>query len=234
MSQQPDSSPADAQWFYAKAGQQIGPITPSILSQLISTAQLAPTDLIWRAGMPNWQPAASIPEFTGLFPTSYTAPGTQPTQPHPLGYMAPAELQYGGFWIRFLAAIIDGMIVGIPFTLVQLSVESALGYPEGSPEAAVLSLTFSVVGILVYWPYYAIMESSSWQATLGKRALGLLVTDTYGDRITFARATGRYFAELLSGLILLIGYLIAAFHPRKQALHDLIAGTLVIRGRTTR
>jgi uncharacterized RDD family membrane protein YckC len=154
--------------------------------------------------------------------------------PHPLGYMAPAEVQYGGFWIRFLAAFLDGLIIGIPFSLVQYGIEQSLAYAEGSVEEAVLGLTFSVASLLIYWPYYALMESSSWQATLGKRALGLIVTDTYGDRITFARATGRYFAEILSALTLLIGYIIAAFHPRKQALHDLIAGTLVIRGRTTR
>ena len=230
--EQPNNNPSagDVQWFYAKAGKQIGPITPNVLAQLISTGQLASNDLVWSAGMANWQPAGSIPEFAGLFP----APGTQPSQPHPLGYMPPSEVQYGGFWIRFVAAVLDGFIVGIPFSLVQVGVEQGLQLPEGSAEEALVSLGFSLAGILIYWPYYALMESGGWQATLGKRALGLIVTDIYGERITFARATGRYFAELLSGLVLLIGYIMAAFHPRKQALHDLIAGTLVIRGRTTR
>jgi uncharacterized RDD family membrane protein YckC len=73
------------------------------------------------------------------------------------------------------------------------------------------------------------MESSSKQATLGKMALALKVTDLQGRRISFARATGRHFAKIISGMILLIGYIMAGFTERKQALHDMIAGTLVIR-----
>ena len=79
------------------------------------------------------------------------------------------------------------------------------------------------------WIYEAVMESSSKQATLGKMALGLKVTDLEGRRISFARATGRHFAKLLSGMILLVGYIMAGFTERKQALHDMIAGTLVQR-----
>jgi len=79
------------------------------------------------------------------------------------------------------------------------------------------------------WIYEAAMESSAKQATLGKMALGLKVTDVEGRRISFARATGRHFAKYISGMILLIGYIMAGFTARKQALHDMIAGTLVIR-----
>ena len=75
------------------------------------------------------------------------------------------------------------------------------------------------------------MESSHLQATLGKMALSLQVTDLEGRRITFAKATGRFFAKYLSVLTLGIGYLMAAFTERKQALHDIIAGTLVVRTR---
>lgn len=74
------------------------------------------------------------------------------------------------------------------------------------------------------------MESSAKQATLGKMALGIVVTDLEGARIGFGRATGRYFAKILSGLILGIGFLMAAFTERKQGLHDIIAGTLVVKG----
>jgi uncharacterized RDD family membrane protein YckC len=77
--------------------------------------------------------------------------------------------------------------------------------------------------------YYSLMESSPWQATLGKRALGLQVTDLHGNRISFGRATGRYFAKIVSGLTLSIGYLMAGFTRRKQALHDIISECLVIR-----
>ena len=89
-----------------------------------------------------------------------------------------------------------------------------------------LSMTINIVG---QWLYFSLMESSSWQATLGKKALGLYVTDLEGNRITFARATGRYFAKLISSLTLLIGYIMAGFTEKKQALHDMIAGCLVMR-----
>ena len=79
------------------------------------------------------------------------------------------------------------------------------------------------------WLYFALMESSSKQATLGKMALGIRVTDVNGNRIGFGRATGRHFAKILSGLILGIGFLMAAFTEKKQALHDMIAGTLVVK-----
>jgi uncharacterized RDD family membrane protein YckC len=75
------------------------------------------------------------------------------------------------------------------------------------------------------------MESSSWQAMLGKRALGIIVTDENGNRLTFGRATGRYWAKFLSYFILMIGFLMAAFTPKKQALHDMVANTLVVVGK---
>ena len=79
------------------------------------------------------------------------------------------------------------------------------------------------------WLYWALLESSPWQATLGKKALGLLVTDLQGRRITFARASGRYFGKLLSTIVLGTGYLMAGFTEKKQALHDILAGCLVTR-----
>jgi uncharacterized RDD family membrane protein YckC len=87
----------------------------------------------------------------------------------------------------------------------------------------------ATVGLIGNWIYEASMESSTKQATVGKMALGLKVTDLEGRRISFARATGRHFAKLISGIILLIGYIMAGFTERKQALHDMIAGTLVVR-----
>lgn len=83
--------------------------------------------------------------------------------------------------------------------------------------------------ILEVWLYFAFMESSQSQATLGKKVLGLKVKDTVGNRITFGRATGRHFGKVVSGLILCIGFIMAGFTAKKQALHDYIAGTLVVK-----
>jgi len=86
-----------------------------------------------------------------------------------------------------------------------------------------------LIRTVLNWLYYALLESSAWQATLGKKALGLEVTDLEGRRISFGRATGRFFAKMISALILWIGFIMAGFTEKKQALHDMIAGTLVIR-----
>ena len=88
------------------------------------------------------------------------------------------------------------------------------------------------VNILMFgagWLYFALMESSSKQATLGKMMIGVIVTDTDGNRISFGRASGRFFGKIVSWITLLIGYRMAAFTKRKQALHDIMAGCLVIR-----
>jgi uncharacterized RDD family membrane protein YckC len=117
--------------------------------------------------------------------------------------------QYAGFWKRFAAIIIDGIILGI--------INGILG-----------RISTSYVSILTSWLYYALCESSSAQATVGKIALGIKVTDLDGNKISFAQATGRYFAKIISGIILFMGFIMAGFTEKKQALHDMIANTLVV------
>jgi hypothetical protein len=91
-------------------------------------------------------------------------------------------------------------------------------------------LTLSGFMIIVGWLYYAGMESSQYQGTFGKMALGLVVTDVDGRPITFARASGRFFAKIITGMVpLAIGYIMAGFTEKKQALHDMIASCLVLR-----
>jgi len=138
-------------------------------------------------------------------------------------------MRYAGFWIRFVAYIIDTFILST--VLILLGTIWSLKNDDSSINLAttiaqsgmVLSISF-----FLNWFYFAIMESSESQATLGKKILGLKVTDEFGQRMSFGRATGRYFSKFISSLILGIGYLMAAFTDRKQALHDKIASTLVI------
>ena len=130
---------------------------------------------------------------------------------------------YAGFWRRFAAWILDGLLlslVTLPFTL-QFGGDAAA-------QAGRASAT-GTISTVVGWLYYALMESSAKQATVGKMALGIVVTDLEGRRIGFGRATGRYFAKILSALILGIGFLMAGFTERKQALHDMVASTLVVK-----
>jgi len=134
----------------------------------------------------------------------------------------PRQLQYAGFWLRFLALVIDSLI----FVLAGVILGFFVGKIAGSTKILDIPL------FIASWLYYALMESSSRQATIGKIALGISVTNLSGNRISFGRATGRHFAKIISGIILSIGYIMAAFTAKKQALHDIIASTVVIKNQT--
>ena len=140
--------------------------------------------------------------------------------------------EYGGFWNRFVAFFIDGIIISMAADNLGVVLEGFYRAAGGTSEAA--GDLGSFLGLILSWLYYAIMESSAKQATLGKIAMGLVVTDKRGNRLTFGRATARYFARWLSGIILMIGYIIAAFAGKKEALHDMIAGTIVYQRRPSK
>jgi uncharacterized RDD family membrane protein YckC len=162
----------------------------------------------------------------------------RPRARRPASYPAVAPVMgvgYGGFWIRVVAAIIDGIIVRVVVAPIHL-IFGGLGLAGSMmghvPHAGLALLGGGVTFILVLfgsWLYEAFMESSSYQATLGKMIFGMKVTDLNGNRISFERATGRHFAKWLSAMILCIGYIMVGFTERKQGLHDLLAGTLVRR-----
>ena len=143
-------------------------------------------------------------------------------------------MRYGGFWIRVVAYIIDAILVGIVSGVIGavFGVGIGLGMTGASSDAlAGANLLANLISVVIGIAYFAGMESSSMQATLGKKALGLVVTDLNGGRISLGRAIGRYFAKFLSALILCIGYIMVGFTERKQGLHDMLAGTLVMYGR---
>lgn len=148
--------------------------------------------------------------------------------------------QYGGFWWRVLAYIIDTIILNIAISMIGgimgIGIGASMAMIETGQESIVSTamLMSGLLSIVLSWLYFAIMESSAMQATVGKLAVGVIVTDLDGHRISFARATGRYFAKIVSGLILLIGYIMVAFTNRKQGLHDMMAGTLVWKTRDPR
>jgi uncharacterized RDD family membrane protein YckC len=156
---------------------------------------------------------------------------------------APAVL-YAGFWLRVVAAIIDGFVLAIPSGLVFfLLMASALPFLMRSSDPMTVMITILprlLMLLVIYlagsWLYWALMESSARQATLGKMALGLYVTDLAGNRATFGRTSGRFFAgrgismvPYLGGLYFLISCIMAGFTEKKQALHDMIANCLVLR-----
>lgn len=143
------------------------------------------------------------------------------------------RVEYAGFWLRFVAWFIDIILL----TIVNIIIRVLFGLPPidndpfgpAPPAQPVLTFLVAIISFIVQWLYFACFEISSSQGTLGKMALGLKVTDESGEPISFGRATGRHFGKLLSGLILLIGYIMAGFTEKKQALHDMMAGCLVIK-----
>lgn len=143
-------------------------------------------------------------------------------------------VRYAGFWYRALAALIDTLLLSVTvfFVVLPLAIGMGVSMSETSSaaeiEAAGEGLGF-LLNLLIQWLWFTIWESSSWQASPGKKMLGLRVTDESGRQISFGRANGRYWGKIVSTLILLIGFLMAAFTERKQALHDKMAGTLVVK-----
>lgn len=159
-------------------------------------------------------------------------------------------MEYAGVFRRFIAMFIDNLLTGVLINIIGFGVGVVFGVVapgqvealqqlqsmtdtsgltlEQMAPAMDMMMILLIIEVLAIWLYYAGFESSGMQATPGKRMLGMKVTDTDGDPIGFGMATGRYLGKLISSLLLGIGYLFAFFTGKKQALHDLIAGTVVI------
>jgi uncharacterized RDD family membrane protein YckC len=162
-----------------------------------------------------------------------SVPNSGPAAPPPPVWDARSGTQavaYGGFWIRLVAYIIDAIVLSVAvgvlasifgISLMPTDVESY------DPALNILNLVSFVIG----WLYFALLESSERGATLGKMALGLRVVTSDGQRLSFMNATGRYFAKIISAIILFIGFIMIGFTDKKRGLHDMIAGTLVIKVR---
>lgn len=176
----------------------------------------------------------------GMQENPYDAPKAAAVDPYaqqqanPGGYTG-----YSGFWLRWVAAVIDNVILQVVILPVSFIVGMVLGVlivaAGGDPAKEGPQILLNLIGIALSFTisigYNVYMITSPKQATLGKMALGLKVTDLYGQRITVGRAFGREFGKFLSGMILMIGYIMAAFTEKKQALHDMLAGTLVLKTR---
>jgi len=187
-------------------------------------------------------PAPAFPAVSAGASTLTAPVMTAPAYPAPPA--VPVLQPYAGFWLRLVAYIIDAILLFLGLaTLVGLAAAIlGAGFLRGlgenmsgagdfvAPVVIVVILMCLFACLIEGWIYYAWFESSSYQATPGKLALGLFVTDMEGRRITFARASGRFFAKIITGLIpLFIGYIMAGFTAKKQALHDMIASCLVLR-----
>jgi uncharacterized RDD family membrane protein YckC len=180
---------------------------------------------------------------SNLAPAQATAPARAYAVAPPVAYVPAPATPYGGFWIRLLAHLIDHVILGavaaplffimvLP-TIVRIAREAEQNQEPPSPEliVTIVSSVFVYIALAFVgqWLYEALLTSSTWQGTIGKRVLRLKVVDETGNRIGFGRATGRFFAKLLSSMFFCIGFIMIGFTDRKRGLHDMLASTLVMK-----
>jgi uncharacterized RDD family membrane protein YckC len=219
---------AEEQWYYASPGQpQQGPVARELLRSMIVTGQIRATNMVWTPGMAQWSEAQLVPELM-------TAP--TPTQQ---GLIKPPRLvvELSGLFRRFMAWCIDLVVLGALSIIACLVVLVVVGGYDARLDVTsrferppfLTEIALGVAVLLVCWIYYAVLESSAYQATLGKLVMGLFVLSDSGTEVTFMQANLRFIGRLISAGILMIGFLMAAWTRRNQALHDVMAGTLVVR-----
>jgi uncharacterized RDD family membrane protein YckC len=213
-------------WYYAEGGKQVGPVEESALDGLINAGIVRDDTLVWHEGMVSWQPHAAVRGSRAGIP----APFVQAAAPF-------SRARYAGFWIRFLARFIDGMILGmaglilrIPL-LLMLGMGMGRGYSFGMTPALGAAMGVSLLVNVLLGMAYEVYFVSTRGATPGKMALGLKIVRADGSPVDAGLALGRYFAHWISGITLGIGYIMAAFDSQKRALHDRICETRVIYAR---
>ncbi len=243
-------------WYYVEKGERQGPVDRHSLVSKLGHGELPHDALVWQDGMADWVPAESMPELaspaSGIADAGMEAsiPGAVASRGvgnalargqssgEPGGYDPFAgehhgivSITYAGFWKRFVAYVIDSLILqGVSFAIqIVMSVMLAIPGLSDNEAAVVIVALITFVGYTIgYLVYFAAFESRGWQGTPGKKVLGIKVVDTEGNPVTFWRAMGRNVGKILSGALLLIGYIMAGFTEQKQALHDMMAGCLVV------
>jgi uncharacterized RDD family membrane protein YckC len=209
------------QWFYADQGRQIGPVEETGLDELVRAGLIRDDTLVWREGMSAWQAHGIV---RGRIREGGQAVGT---------------MRFAGFWIRVVAAMIDGVLLGVVTSLIDLpltvfAMPRGAFNPVGGPSPAnMTAVVLGVAGVetlinLAIQCAYEVYFIHKRGATIGKLALGLKVVRPDGSAIPVGLAFGRFFAKWLDGLTLLIGYIMAGFDEQKRALHDRICDTRVI------
>ncbi len=194
------------QWYFSRRGNIFGPFSWKQLNEL---NDIRPDDMLSCKNYKNWIKADQvISTFKPVKNNNLNVPSGNDTY-------ARLGMQHAGFWMRVAAIIIDLIILVVCFAIFELIV-------FGSSDSTLFL-------IFIQWMYYSLFETSTLQATPGKLAIGLQVTDLYGGKIDFGKATGRYFGRILSALIFGIGYFMAGFTKEKQTLHDMLSGCYVIK-----
>jgi len=223
-------------YFMDRRGQRQGPVAAAGVATAYRDGDLLREGLVWREGMPQWLPLAQVESELGIDPSDHVAPPPLPEAPGDVmagrsRSIGRNDIVYAGFMRRWAALFLDSFILCIPLAMSAVLLAIPLGFFSGDNRdaaGAMVETLYYLLWLIAAPLYFAGQESSTHQATLGKRALGIKVTDENGQRLRFSHALGRWFAAALSYLTLYVGFLMAAFTERKRALHDIVAGTLVV------
>ncbi|HET6431514.1 RDD family protein [Dyella sp.] len=234
--------------WIGRDGERHGPYKETEVRQWLRNGQASGDDLGWYEGLADWQPLATLfPEELKRTPdASYPPPPPVSAQPLPQASAVALE-DYAGFWQRFGAWLIDYLILLVPSSVIAISMGAAEAFRHlmeqvqngsagavAAAEYAAAIRPATLIMLAIGFVYYVLFEASSWQATPGKMALSLRVTDIDGNRLSMGRSAARNAVRLLNivtSLIPFLCYLVVAFTPRKQGLHDMLAKALVLNGR---
>jgi len=225
------------QFWVTHGGERRGPYEESEILEAVELGTIRPTDLLWVQGMREGIPIYQVFAHLGAATGPLSRPGASPRRAaglrvvDDLAALPGSQIAYAGFWVRLAAAAIDAALLGSVGLAIGLAVLASTARSGIDTQALTLA-----IALAVGWLYFSLMESSPGGATFGKRAFRLQVlTADRMQRASFLRATGRWAGRWVSSIVLAIGYLMQPFTARKQALHDLLAGTVVVaRGQRRR
>ncbi len=221
-------------FWVTHGGERRGPYEEGEILEAVELGTIRPTDLLWVQGMREGVPIYQVFAHLGAAAGPPSRPGAARRRAahviDDLAALPGSEIAYAGFWVRLAAAALDGVVLGIVGLAVGLT--ALMSTARGAHALAFAA----AIALVVAWLYFAFMESSPGGATFGKRVFRLQVLTVDGmQRIGFLRATGRWAGRSVSAAVLAIGYLMQPFTARRQALHDLLAGTVVVaRGKRPR
>ncbi|QAY94727.1 hypothetical protein CWB41_02360 [Methylovirgula ligni] len=233
----PPKHPFETNWYVQAPAQALGPLTGYVLKDMIAKAEIGRDTNIAEVGATEWTRLSDVPVFAALLPPAL--PGAPGAEAQAFG----SGSQYAGFWIRLLAYIIDvlvmeaialfaGVVLGI--ILVVTGLAGAAGLPQAGQHHSLppaFTIIFWIVGFAVTIGYNVYFNSGKWQATPGKRLLGLHLVTITGEPVSAWLAFGRWAAYILDGLTLDIGFLMIAWTREKTGLHDILCGTRVVYGK---
>lgn len=194
-------------WYYIAKGRSVGPVLEEEFSKLIAAGTIRRATLVWHKGMTDWQAYGKIDESVA----------------------ASVVMEYAGFWIRVGAKLIDGLILGICQWLLTVAIQVVFSL-LGTGQMLMIVVLSVLIALWLFVPVlYSTFFVGCFAATPGKMACSIKIVTGDGERVGYARAAGRFFAEILSSLFFCLGYFILVFDKEKRALHDYICNTRVVR-----